>query len=114
MPTQPLVIGEVFPPDDVVGQWVFSMAMLNDDLTFISAELKRALDDGDLRGMLYFQRQQITRLYEAYRIVRVIDEKAEIESFVGDNPPQWLTSLRQAYLPSTPGGESLVKRLYAE
>jgi hypothetical protein len=98
MPTTPLTIGELFPSDDIVGQWIVSMSLLNDDLVFITEQLKTATDAGDLRGMLYLQRQWILRLYEAHRLVRAADAP-EVAAFIGDNPPQWLEALRQRYLP---------------
>jgi hypothetical protein len=89
----PLRLGELFPADDVAGQWVFSLSALVNDLHVITRRL-RAVEQGDLKELLCFYRQLVTRLYEAGRLVVAIDKQPEIAAFVGEQPLATLASLR--------------------
>lgn len=105
-----LTIGELFPADDVVGQWMFSVSAIVDDLATLLVEQTAATSSGDVRRMLFVQRVLATRLYEARRIVFAIDTRPEVAAFLANKKLEPLDQLRQFYLPA---GSSPVDELYA-
>jgi hypothetical protein len=105
-----LTIGELFPAEDVVGQWMFSVSAIADDLGILLIEQKEAAASGDLRRMLFVQRVLATRLYEARRIVLAVDTRPEVSAFLSDKKLEPLDRLREFYLPA---GSSPVDELYA-
>jgi len=108
--TEPdLSIGELYPSDDIVAQWMFSLSAVVDDLTVLLRELRRANDE-DIRMMLLFQRLLIVRLYEARKLVAAIDGRRELREFLDPKALPGLTYLRSVYLPI---GVSVVEELYA-
>lgn len=111
-----LTVGELFPDGDLAAQWVFSLTALVEDVQALMDPLRRAREAGDLRGMLFFYRQLVTRLYEARRLAATARTEPEIASFVGDllrRPPGGV-DLEQAYLPDLESNASRVDTLYAE
>jgi hypothetical protein len=104
-----LTIGELFPEGDLLGEWVFSLSALADDLREIEHRMQ-ALRGNDLRTALLFQRLLAIRLYEAGRLVYIVDKQPAIREFLGEKPPVWFDTLREMYLPC---GESRVDELYA-
>jgi hypothetical protein len=104
-----LTIGELFAEGDLLGEWVFSLSAVADDLREIERRMK-ALHGNDLRTALLFQRLLAIRLYEARRLVYIVDDAQVIREFLGEKPPVWFNTLRTMYLPR---GESRVDELYA-
>jgi hypothetical protein len=78
-----LTIGELFPDGDVVGQWVFSLTSLTEDLHVGTQPARQAQESGDLRGMLFWHRHMVTRLYEARRLITAARTIAEVHAFAG-------------------------------
>lgn len=72
-------IGELFPHDDPVAQWVFSLTAFAEDLHVGIKPAKEANDTGDLRALLFWQRHMVTRLYEARRLVTSARAIAEVD-----------------------------------
>jgi hypothetical protein len=108
MSEQQLTIGELFPADDLVAQWMFLLSMVVDDLQTVQQEQKAAIaSGGDPRRMLFFQRVLTIRLYEARRLVYVVDSQPAIASFIAQN--DFFEQLRRYYHPI---GASAVDQLY--
>lgn len=112
MPT----IGDLFPHDDIVSQWVFMLCAISDDLVI----LERALDleSGDV--VLPAFQMIAGRLYEAERALRVRDECAEVAAFekalVASKPDvaaavQELTAAYRLIPDAEKGQENEVKRV---
>jgi hypothetical protein len=78
---EPISIRELFQSDDVVGQWTYSLSVLCDDLGVITSQLRPALEEGHLRETLFFARQLFIRIYEARRLITVMEAHPEIETF---------------------------------
>ncbi len=79
LPDYKLTIGELFPADDLVAQWVFTMTSLAEDLTMLMSRLKAKEMDEQLREQMLFHRLVITRLLEARRLVDAWAGHAEIK-----------------------------------
>jgi hypothetical protein len=110
MSAEQATIGELFPHDDLIGQWVFSLSVLTDDLQLLFIEQKEALAaQPELRKSLFLQRILIVRLYEARRLVLVTESHREIRDFIGANN-EFFERLRTYYLPPE---ASPVDKLYA-
>jgi hypothetical protein len=108
MREQQLTIGELFPADDLVAQWMFLLSMVVDDLQTVQQEQKAAIaSGGDPRRMLFSQRVLTIRLYEARRLVYVVDSQPAIASFIAQN--DFFEQLRRYYHPI---GASAVDQLY--
>ncbi len=106
-----LTIGELFPSGDIVAEWVFSLSAVADDLTMLRRQLARAhAEDEAFRVVLLFQRLLSVRLYEARRLVHVVDTHPELKDFLGSKPPSWFELLREKY---SPEGHSAVDELHA-
>jgi hypothetical protein len=110
---QRLTIGELFPADDLIAQWVFSLTGFVEDLQVGIKPAKEALEVGDLRALLYWQRHTVTRLYEARRLVT---SAREIGEFVADvlRVPPGGANLMDAYTRASPDTPSMVEALYAQ
>jgi len=83
LPDYKLTIGELFPADDLVAQWVFTMTSLAEDLTMLMSRLNTKQMEERLREQMLFYRLVITRLLEARRLVDAWREHAEIRDLTG-------------------------------
>ncbi|MGB9184804.1 MAG: hypothetical protein WCB67_12120 [Solirubrobacteraceae bacterium] len=83
LPDYKLTIGELFPADDLVAQWVFTLTSLAEDLTILMSRLKAEQMEERLREQMLFYRLVISRLLEARRLVDAWREHAEINGFTG-------------------------------
>lgn len=83
LPDYKLTIGELFPADDLVAQWVFTLTSLAEDLTMLMSRLNAEQMEERLREQMLFYRLVITRLLEARRLVDAWREHAEINGFTG-------------------------------
>jgi hypothetical protein len=111
-----LTVGELFPDGDVVGQWVFSVTALAEDIRVLIGPLREAMDEGDLRASLFYYRQLVARLYEARRLVSAAHDIPEVTSFLGDllqAPPGGL-DLNGIYRRESKDAPSRVEQLYGE
>jgi hypothetical protein len=111
-----LTIGELFPDGDVVGQWVFSLTSLTEDLHVGTQPAKQAQESGDVRGMLSWHRHMVTRLYEARRLITAARTIAEVDAFAGNllHDPPGGANLMGAYTRPTAGVPSTVEGLYED
>jgi len=111
-----LTIGELFPDGDLVGQWVFSLTSLTEDLNIGTQPAKQAQESGDLRGILFWHRHMVTRLYEAGRLVDAAQTIPEVRAFAGQllHDPPGGANLIDAYTQPAPGVQSTVQRLYKD
>lgn len=78
-----LTVGELFPDGDVVGQWVFSVTALSEDIQLVTHPMQDAKDRQDLRALLFYYRHLVTRLYEARRLVTAVEHRSDLASFLG-------------------------------
>jgi hypothetical protein len=86
--TSPLVtVGELFPADDLVAQWVFSLSAVAEDLSITEAAFQDALHgDGAPLWTAYHYRQVITRLYEAERPIISARQREDVRAFLAEIP----------------------------
>jgi hypothetical protein len=61
-----------------------SHGALAEDISVLMEPLRQAREDEDLRAVLFFYRQLVTRLYEARRLATTARTVPAIASFVGD------------------------------
>jgi hypothetical protein len=115
-PDARLTIGELFPHDDLVAQWVFSLTALAEDLQVGSKPAKEATDSGDLRALLFWQRHMVTRLFEARRLVTSARIIEAIREFLGDllERPPGGANLIEAYTRPSADTPSMVEALYEQ
>jgi hypothetical protein len=79
-PNKQLTIAELVPADDLIAQWAFSLTAFAEDLQVGIKPAKEAMEAGDLRALLFWQRHMVTRLFEARRLVtsaRAIEDIGE-------------------------------------
>jgi hypothetical protein len=108
----PVTVGKLFPASDVVARWMFNLSALTDDLAIIDDHLRGTFDDDTKPALAYF-RLIITRLYEGRRLVKEMDDRAAITSFVLDLGAADATALlRRSYI-RPPGSSSVVETTYA-
>jgi hypothetical protein len=111
LPRYKLTVGELFPADDLVAQWVFSLTSLAEDLTILTPLLNR----DDLRERMWFYRQLITRLLEARRLVQAHEDHPEIAEFTAPNGLKFgSVDLAAAYARPSVHERSAVEKLYAD
>jgi hypothetical protein len=97
----PVTIGELFPATDVVARWVFNLSVLTDDMSTFDALIFDAMDsDAEVTEPLgtYF-RWMVTRVFEAERVVKAMDEHVAVAEFLRttDGTIEAETELRAAY-----------------
>ena len=111
LPRYKLTVGELFPADDLVAQWVFLVTSLAEDLTILTPLLNR----DDMREKMWFYRQLITRLLEARRLVRAHEDHPEIAEFTAPNGLKLgSVDLAGAYARPRDHERSAVEKLYAD
>lgn len=106
MPQYKLTIGELFPADDLVAQWVFTVTSVVDDIVTLMARL----ETDQLREKMLFYRLLTPRQYEARRLVFARAEHAATREFAGDMNFGGV-DLVKAYTPRE-DGKSPVEKLY--
>jgi hypothetical protein len=111
IPKYELTIGELFPADDLVSQWVFTLTSLAEDLTMLMARLSMEAVKTDLREQMLFYRLAITRLLEARRLVDAWREHREINEFTAGKLVLGSLDLAAAYRRPAPDERSDVERL---
>ena len=104
-----LTIGEMFPADDLVAQWVFTLTSLAEDVAMVTSHLGTE----ELREKMLFYRLLLTRLYEASRLIMARAKYPEIEEFTGAGLTIGGVDLVAAYT-RPPDGTSLVEQLYSD
>jgi len=106
-----LTIGELFPSDDLVGHWVFTLAATTADLSAVDEVAARFQNEHKHAEHLYFYRLLIARLYEARRAVLPIDQHSQIAKFLAEIPEatEPIEFLRDHYLPVD---DSKISQLY--
>ncbi len=115
-PNDRLTLGELFPAGNVVGEWVFSLTALAEDLAVGLRPSKEALTTGELRALLFWHRHMATRLYEARRLVTSARNVPEIAEFAAEllaSPPGGV-NLLEAYTRGPHGEPSTVEAMYEE
>jgi hypothetical protein len=115
-PDKQLTIAELFPADDLIAQWVFSLTAFSEDLQVGINPAKEAMEAGDLRALLFWQRHMVTRLFEARRLITSARTIEEIGEFLGDllkNPPGG-PNLMDAYTRPSHETPSMVEALYEQ
>jgi hypothetical protein len=87
MSRAPVTVGELFPAEDLIAQWVFSLTAVAEDLAITEAAFQRVLQAD--RGPLwsgYHYRQVVARLYEAERPVIAAVDRDDIRDFIAGIP----------------------------
>lgn len=76
----------LFPSDDLVAQWVYSLTAAVDDISIADGQLHDSFAARDASAVHAF-RLLVTRLYEAERLILILPQREEIRSFL-DSIPQ--------------------------
>lgn len=87
MSQEPVRVGELFPPDDPVARWVFSLSAVAEDLSITEAAFQDVLHGG--RGPLwtgYHFGQVIARLYEAERPIVSARQRDDVTALLARLP----------------------------
>jgi hypothetical protein len=106
-----LTIGELFPADDLVSQWVFTLTSLAEDLTMLMSRLSAKAMNETFREQMLFYRLIITRLLEARRLVYAWQDHVEIKEFTGGKLAFGELDLAAVYSKNEGDAHSLVERL---
>lgn len=111
----PVTIGELFPADDPVARWVFSVTAAATDLgqadsPFVEALPAMGTPAGFVRASYLF-RHLIARIYEAERPILALSQRAELQAFVADvdGVAESSTFLLNVFVPPSRDEESLVR-----
>jgi hypothetical protein len=105
-----LTIGELFPADDLIAQWVFTLNCVVQDIEVVAWPLR---DAKSVRAKLYYNRALITRLYEARRLIDAHAKYEEIRQFVAGGLNVTGTDLLALYTRPSEAEKSEVEKLYA-
>jgi len=82
-----VTVGELFPADDLVAQWVFSLSAVAEDLAITEAAFQDVLHgDGAPLWIGYHYRQVIARLYEAERPIINARQRDDVRAFLAEIP----------------------------
>jgi hypothetical protein len=110
----PVTIGQLFPADDLVAQWVFALSAVVEDLAVADTQLHRALRDESNGASTFHYRVLVSRVFEARRVVIVAEEHRPIQDFLRESPKAnaEFSVLRRLYVPRD-GAASRVDALYA-
>jgi len=85
--SSPATVGELFPADDLVAQWVFSLSAVAEDLAITEAAFQDVLHgDGAPLWTGYHYRQVIARLYEAERPIISTRQRDDVRAFLAEIP----------------------------
>lgn len=105
-------IGELFPADDPISRWVFTVTAAAYDIATAETTFRDALDQPirsprDFTRTGYRFRQLVARIFEARRPIKTADESATVAAFLGSVPD---AETARAYLASVylPIGSSAV------
>src|SRR3954451_19283300 len=83
--TDPVTVGDLFPADDVLAQWVFSLTAAVEDLSITEALFRDALDaDAPFYRTSPLFRLLMTRMIEAERPIQAMAEHPAVRAFVSD------------------------------
>lgn len=121
LPKYELTIGELFPCNDRASRWVFSVTCLVQDLWVLTSlfdrrGLVRRPGHGeaiDLTATIFHQRTLVARLYEAWRLIKALDDHADLAAYVGGSTSGFGIDLRHMY--ARDGGKpSEIEQLYEQ
>lgn len=110
-----MTVRELFPADDLVARWVFSLSAVLEDLALIESLFADVLRND--RGALWTghaYRQLIARLYEAERPIIAVQHHDEVRTFLAGvpNARQPLEFLTDHYVPQDGVRQSKVRTTY--
>jgi hypothetical protein len=110
-------IGEVFPADDLLAQWIVTLAAVGEDLATADEHLRTAMADDNVpasQGIYHF-RVATSRVYEARRPILALESSPALAAFAEGiaTVAAPLSFLRSVYVPSTAGGRSVADELFA-
>jgi hypothetical protein len=116
MTTPELVtVRELFPADDLVARWVFSLSAVLEDLALTESRFADVLR-GDHGPMWtgYWYRQLIARLYEAERPILAVEQHEAVRHFLAGVPDARapLAFLTDHYVPADAATPSRVRATY--
>jgi hypothetical protein len=111
----PVTVRELFPADDLVARWVFSLSAVLEDLALTESQFADVLRSD--RGALwtgYHYRQLIARLYEAERPIIAVKRHHEVREFLAGIPDAQapLAFLIEYYVPADGTSASKVRETY--
>src|SRR4051812_38890048 len=82
------VMGEVFPADDPVAEWVITLALAMNDLTLVNAMSEKDEDQPD--RSFYWARLALSHFAEAALFLEASREVPAVKSFVASLAPEAL------------------------
>lgn len=106
-----LTIGELFPAEDLVGQWVFTLTCAAQDIEIAGIPLRNRQGE-EARVLAFFYRVLIARIYESRRLIQAYNAHAEIREFVGSALSVAGIDLVALYTRPGENVKSEVERLY--
>jgi hypothetical protein len=112
VPEFDVTVGELFPADDIVGQWVFTLNGVADDLDVVMRALKNAQADGEIQAQMFFYRLLVARLYEARRLIKARSDHPEIKDFTKTGLKWAGTDLVSIYTRPSQQVKSEVEKLF--
>lgn len=113
-PEYELTIGELFPSDDPIARWVFSVTAVAEDITIVFNAMNAADSPERVRERIYFYRQLITRLVEARRVVVAVEKDPQLEPFSGPLLAGPLMDLGAVYRRPDEETKSTIEQLYSQ
>jgi hypothetical protein len=116
MDARPVTVGDLFRPEDEIGQWVFALSAATEDLALAESAFRRELDaDAEPQVVGYYYRHLVARIYEAERPILALDQHPKARAFAGSlsDAQDALSFLRSAYI-ATSGGRSRVRDTFGD
>jgi hypothetical protein len=115
LPEYKLTIGELFPADDVVAQWVFTLTAVADDLRILLGMMDLSKMEEQIAEQTTLFRLLMSRLLEARRVVDAWRRFPEIQDLTGGKLEFGSLDLLSAYsCPDGKGARSQVEKLYVD
>lgn len=118
LPKYDLTIGELFPADDRVGRWVYSVTCLVEDLSALLRPLRltsagKVADPAGVASFMVYNRLHVARLFEARRLIKAVDDHKELQEAVGGSLAFGKADLRALYRRDD-GKPSIIEELYEQ
>jgi len=115
LPEYKLTIGRLFPADDVVAQWVFTLTAVADDLRVLLGMMDLTKMEEQMAEQTTLFRLLMARLLEARRVVDAWRRFPEIQQLTGGKLQFGSLDLLAAYdRPDGKGARSQVEKLYVD
>ena len=115
MDARPVTVGDLFRPEDEIGQWVFALTAATQDLALAESAFRAELDADRTPQTGYYFRHMVARIYEAERPILALEQHREARAFAESLPDaqEALSFLRSVYI-GKPGARSRVRETFGD